>query len=87
MNNKRISFSKYNAEHLYDILRWSWVHDLEEMEEKDRKILKKQGRFGGCFECEQMGKRLEKFVGKKWVNQVNYRIKKYKNVRRKKEGL
>jgi len=74
---KRISFSKYDSEHLYDILRWSWIKEKQELEKNGftKKELKKMGKFGGCFECERMGKRLEKFIGKKEVKNIEKLLK------------
>jgi len=46
---RRISFNETNAEHIYEWLRVFW-------QEEER-------RFGGCIECEQIGQRLERFIG------------------------
>jgi hypothetical protein len=53
---KTIAISAYDAEHVYDWLRMYWCDD--------------DYRFGGCYECERLGRRLERLVGPAWVGRV-----------------
>lgn len=45
----RLSLSVTNAEHVYEWLRMYWRGD--------------EKTFGGCVECELLGRRLERFIG------------------------
>ena len=58
----RISFTVMNAEHLYEYLCMYW-------------LVEGKGKFGGCFECEDIGRRLEKFIGPKAVRRIKRSIK------------
>jgi len=73
----RISFSKYDACHLYEMLIWSWVDEKKELLKLgiSKKELKTMGIFGGCYECESIGKRLEKFIGEKEVKYIEKSLK------------
>lgn len=73
MKKKRISFDTYDAVHIYEWVRFYWEADFKENPE-DRK----QGKFGGCIECEIIGKRLEAFIGKKDVRFVDGLVRKYR---------
>jgi hypothetical protein len=53
---KRISLSAYDAEHVYEWLRMYWRGDAQ--------------RFGGCFECERTGRRLERLIGPAAVRRI-----------------
>lgn len=85
MSQKRISFSKYNAEHLYEYLRFYWTTAYNDSTETwTKKDIKSCGKFGCCVECEVIGKRLEKFIGPDSVKDIDSLIRKYENNRRKK---
>ena len=71
---KRISFSKSDAIHLYEYLRFYWKTDYES-EFWTPDIMKECGKFGCCPQCEQIGKRLENFIGKSEVNFVEKLLK------------
>jgi len=78
MSKKRVSFSEYDAEHLYCMLRFSWVDEIKTMVSKGiigRDEVKKLKKFGGCYDCERIGKRLEKCIGEKSVRYVEKLIK------------
>ena len=47
---KRVSFSESDAAHLYEALRGYWWDDAQ--------------RFGGCPQCDQIGRRLERIIGR-----------------------
>ena len=34
------------------------------------------GKFGGCFQCTKIGERLEKFIGKEEIKQVEKYLRK-----------
>lgn len=53
---KRLSLSPYDAEHVYEWLRMYWRDD--------------QQKFGGCFECERTGRRLERLIGPAAVRRI-----------------
>jgi len=59
---KRISFSQYDAVHIYEYLRFYWKKD-------------ELGKFGSCPQCEQIGKRLENFIGKKEIKKTEKLLK------------
>jgi hypothetical protein len=71
---KRISFSQSDAIHLYEYLRFYWKTDYES-EFWTPDIMKECGKFGCCPQCGIIGKRLEKFIGKKEVNFVEKLLK------------
>ena len=76
---KRISFSQYDATHIYEWLRFYWHEDfLKHPEFWNKEAIKKMGKFGGCYECENIGNRLEKFIGEKEVKEVEKLLKKSK---------
>jgi hypothetical protein len=54
---KRLSLSAYDAEHVYEWLRMYWRGDDQ--------------KFGGCYECERTGRRLERFIGPAAVRRVS----------------
>lgn len=58
---RRFTLSEQNAEHVYDWLRMYWAGERE--------------RFGGCLECEEIGRRLERFIGATAVRRVGRGIK------------
>jgi len=60
---KRISLSTYDAEHVYEWLRMYWRADEQ--------------TFGGCFECERTGRRLEWLIGPAAVRRIVRLVKKY----------
>ena len=68
MKNKRISFSDRDASHLYEWLRMYWVGDAR--------------KFGGCHQCEQLGKRLERFIGPAASKRIARVVAKYPGNRR-----
>lgn len=83
--SKRISFSKYDAEHIYEALRYSWIYEYEENKELyTDEMIKELGKFGGCGECESIGKRLENFIGLKAVKYYEKLIKRDKLKKQKK---
>ena len=53
---KRLTLSDRDALHAYDWLRMYWRGDDQ--------------KFGGCFECEQIGRRLERFIGPAAVRRI-----------------
>lgn len=70
------------------MLRFSWIHEIEELSKIDsftQKELESMCKFGGCYECEVIGKRLETFIGPDAVEYVNKNIKKYKKDKHNKE--
>ncbi len=74
--NKRISFDEYSAVHIYEYLRFYW----EDAFLKDPDFRKSVNKFGSCPECEQIGKRLEAFVGKKEIQFVEKLLKKHRKI-------
>ena len=79
--SKRISFNEYDAVHVYEWVRLYWEDDF--LRHPDFK--KGVDRFGNCPQCRQIGKRLEKFIGKKEVRFVEGLVKAYrKEILRKK---
>jgi len=57
--HRRISFSEVDAVHIYEWLAMYWTNHT--------------ASFGGCVSCQQLGERLEKFIGPKdarWVRRV-----------------
>lgn len=71
MKNKRISFDESDAIHIYEWLRFYWERYFIKYPE-DRK---KMDKFGNCPQCTIIGKRLEKFIGKKEIKQVEGYLK------------
>jgi hypothetical protein len=59
------------------MLRFSWVDEKKEFLKLgiSEKEIKKMGKFGDCYECETIGKRLENFIGKRKVRYVDKLIK------------
>lgn len=55
--NKRITFDKYDAKHLYELT-------LENFQK-------------GCYNCNKIKERLEKFIGDKDVKHIKEIVKKY----------
>ena len=53
---KRISLSAYDAEHAYEWLRMYWREDDQ--------------TFGGCFDGERIGHRLEQVIGPAAVRRI-----------------
>ena len=72
---KRISFSQYDAGHIYEYLRFYWEDDFLRHPE-DRKM----GKFGGCGLCISIGERLEKFIGEEEVKFVEKLARKYRKM-------
>jgi len=70
---KRISFDEYDAVHIYEYLRFYWEEEFLEDPE-----WKKLGKFGGCPQCENIGKRLEKFIGEEEIKEVEKYLRKYR---------
>jgi hypothetical protein len=58
----RISFSKQDAAHIYEWLVMYWAH-APVVDEWPRV-------FGGCYTCQQLGKRLERLIGKAEVRRI-----------------
>lgn len=48
---RRISFSQYDTVHIYEWLVMYWSHE-DELKE-----------LGGCYTCQQLEKRLRRFIG------------------------
>ena len=72
--NKRISFDEYDAVHLYEYLRFYWEdYFLENPEDR-----KQMGEFGKCPQCENIGKRLEKFIGKEEIKEIEGFLKEHR---------
>jgi len=69
---KRFTLSEQNAEHVYDWLRMYCSGERE--------------RFGGCLECEEIGRRLERFIGPTAVRRVGRGIKAHKSIVRDQPG-
>jgi hypothetical protein len=59
---KRITLSGYDAEHVYEWLRMYWRGA--------------QQRFGGCYDCERIGRRLERLIGSHEVRRIAALVKK-----------
>ena len=59
---KRISLSAYGAEHVYEWPRMCWRDDDQ--------------TFGGCYECERTGRRLERLIGPAAVRRIVRLVKK-----------
>ena len=74
MKNKRISFDETDAIHSYEHLLFYW-EDYFLRHPEDRKEM---GKFGGCFQCTKIGERLEKFIGKREVKEMEKRLKEYR---------
>lgn len=74
---KKISFSKSDAIHIYEWLRFYW-HDnfLKHPDFWNKETIKRMGKFGGCPECTNLGVRLEKFIGEKEIKYVEKLLKK-----------
>ena len=72
MSNKRISFNKDDAIHSYEHLLFYW----EDYFIKHPENRKEMGKFGGCFQCTKIGERLEKFIGKEEIKQVEKYLRK-----------
>jgi hypothetical protein len=53
---KRISLSATDAEHVYEWLRMYWRGE--------------DPTFGGCYECERVGRRLERLIGPAAVRRI-----------------
>jgi len=80
---KRISFSKQNAEHIYEYLRFYWATDyMDDKKLWDESLIRQCGKFGCCPECEQIGERLEKFLGPDSVKFVDNLTKEYARKRK-----
>jgi hypothetical protein len=71
MAKKRISFSDYDAAHIYEWLVMYWVDRTGEF----------PPGFGGCFTCIKLGKRLEKLLGPREVARTKRLVRKYPNAR------
>jgi hypothetical protein len=66
---KTITLTAYDAAHVYDWVRWYWRAEDE--------------RFGGCYECQQLGRRLERLIGPAAVRHISRLV----NADRRKHGL
>jgi len=77
---KRISFDKYDAEHIYEWLRLYWAN-----QEDDGYKPCTEKRFGGCFQCQRIGKRLEKLLGDKTIIRYYDRLVKKEEDKHKQE--
>lgn len=78
--NKRISFDEYDATHIYEWGRFYWEQEFLENPE-DRKQM---GKFGKCPQCENIGERLEKFIGKEEIKEIEGFLRKYRKKYKKK---
>jgi len=73
---KKISFSQYEATHIYEWLRFYWAEEYKDDPRFwNKETIKKMGKFGGCYECKKLGERLEKFIGEKEVKEVEKLLK------------
>lgn len=63
-SQKRISFSEAHATHIYEWLVMYWAPEAID------------DPFGGCPFCQDIGKRLETFIGKKTAAKVRRIIRK-----------
>lgn len=61
--SRRIGFSQTDAEHIYEWLLMYWHGDDQP--------------FGGCFQCENLGRRLKNFIGPVEARRVARVVKKY----------
>ena len=64
---KRISFSELDAEHIYEWLAMYWLGER---------------KFGGCLQCEGLGRRLVTFIGPTAKRRIERAVKKYPGNRR-----
>jgi len=71
---KRISFSKYDAGHIYEWGRFYW----EDVFLRRPEMRKQLNKFGNCGLCMSIGKRLERFIGEKEVKFVEKLVKKHR---------
>ena len=71
MKQKIITFGEYDAEHIYEWLRLYWAD-----QEDDGYKPCTEKRFGGCFQCQAIGKRLEKMLGDGVKRHMDYLVKK-----------
>lgn len=55
---RRIAFNQMNAEHLYEYLLMYWQRDPDAT------------TLGNCYECQSIGRRLEKFIGPESVKYI-----------------
>ena len=78
--NKRISFEEYDAAHIYEYLRFYWEEEFLE----NPKWRKHMGKFGGCPQCERIGERLEKFIGKEEIKETEKYLREYRRKYKKK---
>ena len=77
---KRISFNEYDAGHMYEWCRFYWEDDFLRYPDFRKGV----DRFGNCPQCRQIGKRLEKFIGKKEVKFVEGLVKEHRKKYQKK---
>lgn len=59
---KRITLTSYDALHVYDWLLMYWRGEPK--------------KFGGCYECERLGRRLERLLGPSDVRRIARAVKK-----------
>jgi hypothetical protein len=58
---KRLTITEYDGLHVYEWLRMYWRGN--------------ENRFGGCYECERLGRRLERLIGPPAVRRVARLVK------------
>lgn len=68
MTQRRLSLSERDAAHVYEWLLMYW-------QEERRNHVPPMNRFGNCVQCELIGARLEKFIGKKEVRRTARLVK------------
>jgi len=73
---KRISFNKTDAGHIYEYLSFYWAEYFMRYPE-DKKMMNK---FGNCGICISIGKRLEKFIGEEEVKFVEKLVRKHRKM-------
>lgn len=64
--SRRISFSESDAVHIYEWLVMYWHGDEDA----------KTHAYGGCYSCQQLGTRLETFIGPKDAAMVRRVVRK-----------
>jgi hypothetical protein len=63
---KTITLTAYDALHVYDWLRWYWRDPIAGL---------KPARFGGCYDCARIGRRLERLIGPAAVRRIARLVK------------
>lgn len=69
MPAKRISFNQRDAAHIYEYLCMYWTNDPDPYS--------RPAPFGGCCQCQQLAKRLEKLLGHKEAKSIQLLVKQF----------